>query len=449
MSVEESLFSKIIDENNPLVFTQYGIEREDFVTEDSRKAHEFIRKYAEENGGNAPSYATFVSANPNITYLPGVTDSYEFLVRKIKESAGKRSIAKLFNERVPILFESLDPESLISTLTADMEQIRIRTRTSVPIGTNICEHERFLEEYRARREGRSFRIWRSKFPSVNAAIGGGYYSSNMYTIFARSGRGKSVITMEEALEFAYQGASVLVWALEMGLYEWMARAYSSISARQGLLTAHIDGIDYAAGFETKAFLSGNLPEQYTDGFEQFLRDLPSMLPGKIIVRAVDDPDFRERNLRQLEADIIETKADVVVVDPFYYLEYEANTSRTTGGDAANTSKALRLLAGRTKTTIIAVTQADEDSKEEDDEGRREIRLPKRDAVAKTKALLQDASVTIAIDTLAHEGRGMIGVKKGRNGGEDTRIELVYLPNYGIVREVPMGEALAGQFSATF
>jgi replicative DNA helicase len=126
----------------------------------------------------------------------------------------------------------------------------------------------------------------------------------------------------------------------------------------------------------------------------------------------------------------------VVIDPFYYLDYEANTSRTTGGDAANTSVKLRALAGRTRTVIHAITQADEDGQKSDAD--RELDAPARKDVLKTKALLQDAANLFAIDTM--DGQGIIQLGKGRQGGEGATVEVTYLPNYGVVKET--GDELA-------
>ncbi len=445
MAYGEPLLSKICDDNNVRALTRYGIEREHFDTPTERAAYEFIKRYADENRGDAPSYATLVGEIPDFVYIPDVSDSYEYLARKIKDAAGKRQIKEFVETELPEIFRNNDTETLISELTERFESIRMGTSVRKTVGLGIGrDTDRFLAEYRERKAGKSFRIWQSKFPGINDQIGG-YYSSNMYTWYARSGRGKSVITMEEALESAFQGACVLIWALEMSSYEWMARAYSSISAREGLLTAEIDGQVYEAGFENRSLLSGKLTEDMEAGLETFLSTLNDVIPGKIILRATDDEDFRDRSLRQLDADIIETGADVVVVDPFYYLDYERNTSRITGGDAANTSKKLRYIAGRTKAVIHAITQADEDEKEKGADGVRELRAPKRAEIKKTKQLLEDAANTFGIDTLAHEGRGVIELGKGRNGGEDTRVEILYLPNFGIVRELDIAEELAEKF----
>jgi len=130
------------------------------------------------------------------------------------------------------------------------------------------------------------------------------------------------------------------------------------------------------------------------------------------------------------------------------MTYEANTSKTAGGDAANTSKKLRHLAGRTKTVIHVITQSEEVRNERDADGNRELMPPTRAEIKKTKAVLEDATNTFGIDTL--DGRGVIEIGKGRHGGEGVRVEVVYLPNYGIVQEVPIGEeAGADQFVDIF
>ena len=439
----EPLLSKIIDENNVGVLTRFQVVESDFPTEGEREAYRFILQYAKENRGQAPSYAAVSAECADFTYIPEVSDSYEYLVRKLKDTAGKRRIAELINEKVGSAYESQDSETFIRWLTDELESIKMGTCVRDKVGTDVAtDYNRFIDEYQDRKAGKSFKLWRSKFPSINDAIGGGYYSSNMYTWYARSGRGKSVITMEEAIEGAFQGAQVLVWAMEMGSYEWLARAYASISARQGVMKAYFNGLEFDAGFETRAIMSGKLNPEFEQEFMAFLPTLNDAIPGRIVVRAVDDGDFSDRSIQQLESDISELSADIVVIDPFYYMDYEKNTSRTTGGDAAATSEKLRLLAGRTGVVIHAITQADEDAEEKDDEGKRTLRPPKRGDVLKTKQLLQDATNLFSIDTLAHEGRGVIEIGKGRSGGEDTRVEIVYLPGYGIVREMDAGDEAA-------
>ncbi|PFP30205.1 DNA helicase [Bacillus sp. AFS073361] len=448
MHYTQMLLSKAIDDNNVQALTKYGITAKDCATEGDRQTLRYILDYAEKNRGQAPGYATVTAECPDFVYTPQVGDSYEFLAREIKKHSAKVQFAELVNGKLGEQFENVGQKDIFKMfewLQSEVESIKLRTSVRSKIGTDIkSDAEAFLAEYRRRKDGESFKIWRSKFPSINEQIGG-YLSGNMYTWHGRSGRGKSVFTMEEAIEAAVQGANVLVWAMEMSRFEWMARAYSAISARAGIVNANIDGIDYEAGFENRALLTGKLSDEFEAGFEIFLSQMAEgeHLAGNITLRAADDADFFTRDVKQLEADILATKADVVVVDPIYLMDYEANTSKVAGGDVANTSKRIRRLAGLTGAVIHVITQADEVKDDRDDEGNRELRAPKRAEIKKTKAVLEDAANVFGIDTL--DGAGIIEIGKGRNGGEGTQVEVLYLPNYGIVREVETGEAAVSQF----
>ena len=161
-------------------------------------------------------------------------------------------------------------------------------------------------------------------------------------------------------------ANVLVWSMEMGAYETVTRIYSFISAMVGIDTEEIQGVEYGAGFSSDQLRSGQLDSATEAEFFRMLKEIGKHVKGNITVRGVDDPDFTRRDLEQLKFDIEETQADIVVVDPFYYLDYEINTSKTAGGDAAATSQKLRRLAGETETVVFAITQADETDDMEDE-----------------------------------------------------------------------------------
>jgi replicative DNA helicase len=446
MNYGELLLSRVIDNNDVGALKRFGIESEHLVGAD-RKALEYITEYAEHNRGQAPSYATIAGEVEGFNYIPDVSDSFTWLAEQVKANAAKRQLADYINGDFSAKYSSeRDGNKLLDDLISDIQSIKIRTSVRNDVGTDVKKSgDQFLTEYRARKAGESFKIWKSAFPTINKEIGG-YLSGNMYTWYGRSGRGKSVFTLIEAIESAMQGANVLIWALEMPKFEVLSRIFSMVSARDGVTTATIDGVDYEAGFENIALLMGRLSEEFEAGLETFLTYMHELIPGNITIRAVDDDDFYTRGVKQLEADIIATKADVVIVDPFYYLDYEANTSKTTGGDAANTSKKMRHLAGYTKTTIHVITQADEDSGDKNEEVR-ELKAPKRSEILKTKAVLHDAVSTFGIDSA--DGLGAIELGKGRNGGEGTLVEVLYMPNFGIVREMPSGEAVANQFTEVF
>ena len=441
MNYGQMLLSKVIDNNDVNALKRFGIDADHFETAGERETYRFIVDYAERNRGQAPDFRTVVAECSAFDYQPNVEDSYEFLARQIKDHAAKRMFNDLVASNDLDANFQKDFESFAKWLTESVESIKIRTSVRNKIGTDLkTVGEQFLAEYERRKAGDSFRVWKSKFSVI-----GNYTSGNMYVVYGKSGRGKSVTSLEDAVEMALQGANVLIWSMEMSWFEVWVRLFVSMSGRKGLTTAEFNGMDLDAGFNADELRKGQLSPEFETAFRFFVDTVNDEIPGNIIVRAVDDDEFVGRSIRDLEADILATKADVVIIDPFYYLDYERNSSKTAGGDAAETSKKLRRLTGRLGVVTIAITQADEKQENKDDDGNRELKLPEREDVKKTKQLLEDAYMLIAVDTDYKQGRGLIGINKGRDGGEGTSTEIIYIPQVGVVRELDAAEELAKHF----
>lgn len=444
MEYPKLFLNKVIEENDGSAFTRYNITKDDMHSDVDRKTFEFIEEYAEQNGGDIPSYATVASEVEGFEYIPEVSDSFRWLGAQIKDYTAKREIIGWFEtgEFERRLNEMGGKEFIEKYLIPQVESVNIRTSVREEVGTDVKrDSDKFLEEYDRRKAGESFRVWKSKFSAI-----GEYISGNMYTVYGESGRGKSILTLEDAIYAATQGANVLAWTLEMGWFEVMVRIYVSISGDKEITTAHLQGVDMGAGFNARDVRVGELSEEFEKAFREFVGTLNEHLEGNITVRAVDDEDFTDRSLRALEADIERLDADFVMIDPFYYLHYEKNTSRTTGGDAANTSQKLRALTGRQSVVTVTITQSDVKKSEggDESEGTRELKLPSRDEVRKTAALMEDAAVLIGIDSDYKQGLAIVGNMKGRDGGEGDISNVLFLPQYGVIKELEVGEeALKG------
>ena len=449
MDYAKLLLNKVVEDGTTTPLTRHNITLADMHSDVDKATFRFITEYAEGNGGKAPSYLTVTSEVEGFEYLPEVSDSYTYLSKKLKAFSAQMLVVDWFkavDDNGHTLFSrklnELGGERFINEwLPTQVSAIQTQTNVRQTVGTDIKrDNEKFMAEYDRRKTGESFRIWKSKFSAI-----GEYVSGNLYTVFGKSGRGKSVMALEDAIFAAMQGANVLLWTMEMGWFEVLVRIYVSISGEEGVTTAQLNGVDMSAGFDSRDVRLGQLADEFEEAFRYFVETLNDRIPGNITVRAVDDEDFGDRTLRALESDIEATDADYVVVDPFYYLHYEKNTSKTTGGDAANTSMRLRALAGRRAVAMIAITQADETGQETDDDGNRELALPERKDVKKTKALLEDAAVLIGVDSDYLQGRALIGLFKGRDGGEGNTSELLYMPQFGVVKEMETGEAVAAEF----
>lgn len=442
MNYGELLLSKVVDCNDVNALARFNVTVADFPTKEEKDAYTFIKEYASQNRNNAPDFRTLVNEVPNFNYREAVVDSFEYMSKQLKQYSTQVKVMELLQGDASKNFETMNGFDYIDWLKNELETIKGNANYRTKVGTDLVHDTNdYMAEYRARKNGESFKVWRSAFPTMNETIGG-YYSGNTYTWYGRSGRGKSVFTMVEALESALQGATVLVWAMEMAKFEWLTRAYTYLSAKQEIKKHNINGTSYTAGFEAKKLTQGKLDEVDEEAFEDFLRNLNTWIKGKIIIRAVDDIDFYTRGCSQLESDILQTKADVVIIDPIYYMDYERNTSNTAGGDVANTSKKIRHIAGHTKAVIHVITQAEEVRDDKDEEGNRMLKAPTRAEIKKTKAVLEDATNTFGIDSV--DGRFLIHIGKGRNGGEGTEIEGTYLPSIGLIKEFTKDE-LANEF----
>jgi replicative DNA helicase len=455
----EQFLSRVLDDGNTMAIREFNVDRLDFASDTERQVFDFITEYSKSNRHQTPDYRTVVEKYPDFYYREGITDNYRFMVQELKSFAAKKGVIDVLEgfpddrgKPTRPTFEDIlnekDGNVAIDTLISELEQVKMRTGVRGKLGTDVKKDaEKILAEYQNRKEGDSFRVWDSFLPTINKATGG-YVSSNVYVIYGKSGRGKSAVALREALNLAEQGANVLIWSMEMGWYEVLVRIFTMYSQILGdVAMAEINGVNMDVGFNARDMRHGSLPEDFEEKFFEFIRNLNDTLEGNLIVRGVDDDDFDDRSLRALESEVIQTEADVVLLDPFYYLDYEVNTSKTKGGDAAKTSEVLRKLAGRTGITAITITQADETDEPEDEDGNRELELPKRKAVSKTKQLLQDAALLIAVDTNYLDGRGLVGLNKGRDGGEGTIAEIIYLPQYGIIKEIALDDLQAMELAA--
>lgn len=433
----ELLLSKVVNENEVSVLNRYGITRDHFQTHIERDAYDFIIDYSRVNEGNAPSFQSLLEKVPEFSYQPTTEDAFNWLCDRLKKSKLQLAFAEFFNGgEFNKLWSSHakddDPQGFADALVQEVEDIKNNNRVSGRVGHRLEDaSEWYAEEYYDRKEGKTIKFWGSHFKGLDELLGGGYQGGNMYTWFARSGRGKSLVTMVEALTAAINGANVLLWVLEMPKYEWASRAFAFLTAQEKVKETRIAGVDYLAGYSVQDLTKGTLEAFDEQNFMDFIMSLNERIEGSVTIKAVDDEEFISRTVHQLERDIIETGADVVVVDPFYYMDYSKNTSKTAGGDAANTSKALRKLAGRTKVVLHVITQADEDGTEKQGD-ERELKLPSRSEVKKTKQVLEDAAYLLAFDSC--DGRFSLGVGKGRSGGEGEQVDGLFLPSIGYIEE---------------
>jgi replicative DNA helicase len=441
------LLSKVIDNNDVAALARFGITESDFATEAERQAYRFIVDYAESNRGNAPSYATVAAEVDEFTYIPEVADSYEYLARQVKSYAAKMAAVELLQNQAPKVFEEKDGNSFIEWLISEAERIKIRTDVRNKIGKTLQDLSvEYYSEYLRRKEGKTYKAWKTPFNSLNEYIKA-LYTGDCYGVIAESGRGKTYLLIKFVDSLLRQGANVLVKSFELTAYSWLSRLFSVLTAEDGRI---LDEFNRKVGLPNRDLLAGKLDESLEPYFLEIIDTINDAYPGKLYLQAKGDSTLT-RSLDDLDRELkMVPEIDVVVIDPFYSLSdvYNGrNVNKTTGGAAELAARRFEQIIGENNVVGIYSVQATVEKKSTDENGNRELKLPTRDQVKTSKALLEIATNLFSFDSAGD--RALLGIEKGRNGAEDLQIELISLLDYGVLRELETGEEAASQFSGVF
>ncbi|WP_429726200.1 DNA helicase [Bacillus paralicheniformis] len=439
------MLSKVIEQNDPNALLRFNITAEDLPTEGERKALRYITEYAEKHGGQAPTAEMVANEVPDFQPDFNIDANYDYLAEKLRKQAALREFVDIAEKELPERFSQAqdNPEELFSWLTEKVESLKIRTNVRSSIGRTLSEiKESFRDEYKKREEGRSFRIYKTPFPTLDNEISG-WFTGDIYGIMGESGRGKTYLVCRILDSLLRQGANCLVKSFEVKEYTFISRLISIATAVDEVL---IDELGRKVGIPNKAILSGKLDDVVREKFFEVLELLDSYYPGTLYFQGKSGRELT-RSLSDLERELSTGNIDAVFLDPFYGLSdvYGKNVNKTAGGAAEYAATRFENIVGDYDVVGFYTVQATVDKKEVSEDGVRELRIPTREKVKTTSRLLDIATNLIGFDSVSKEGIAGIGIEKGRNGGEDFMLELVALFDYGVLREFPKGEDAADQF----
>lgn len=440
------LLSKIIDGNDPAALARFNIAESVFSTDAEKKAYRFIKSYAEQNRNQSPSYATVTEEVSGFFYVPEVGDSYEYLTRKLLNDSAVSEFTEFNNNgELTKLFDAHydDMPTFIDELTARLDAIKVRTDVRDKVGKTLTDiKESFRDEYLRREEGTSFKQWQTPFPSLTKEISG-WFSGDVYGIMAESGRGKTYLICKIIDSLLRQGANVLVKSFEVKEYVFISRLVSIASAVD---EEFVDDLGNKLGIPNRAILTGNLEDIVRERFLEIIEQLDKYYSGNLFFQGKSDRNLT-RTLNDLDKELYAEKIDAVFLDPIYGLTdvYGNNANKTAGGAAEQAATRFEQIIGDHDVMGFYTVQATVEKKKQDDDGARELNLPTRDQVKTSKRLLDIATNLISFDSVEKEGIAMLGIEKGRNGGEDFTLPLMAIFDYGIVREFEVGESAVSDF----
>lgn len=445
MEYAKLVLNKAIEDGTTAGLTRHNITLADMHSEVDRSTFRFIHDYAAQNAGKVPSYAVVAASVKGFEYVPEVSDAYSYLARELKSYTAQQEFVRMFDSgEVQRKLNELPGDKFIEYLIPALESIKLRTSVREDIGRTLTDIKTSMkQEYISRKEGKSNKRWETPFPMLTRELGG-WFSGDVYGIMAESGRGKTYLIIKIVDSLLRQGANVLVKSFEVKEYVWIARLISVITAVDEMF---VDELGRKLGISNKQILSAQLDDVIYEHFDAVLETLDTYYPGTLYFQGKSDATLT-RTLDDLERELLSGQVDAVFLDPFYGLTdvYGRNSNKTTGGAAEQAATRFENIVGDNDVLGFYAVQATVERKEVDEDDKRMLNLPTRDQVKTSKRLLDIATNLLSFDSIGEEGLAMIGIEKGRNGGEDFRLELIALLDHGVLKELETGEAIAADFN---
>lgn len=245
------------------------------------------------------------------------------------------------------------------------------------IGDAVDEFERETKEIMA--SGGKVTSINSAYPTIDYYTQG-WGATHLITIGARTGVGKSVFAINNAVAAMAQGKSVLFFSLEMTRREVISRIIASLSL------IPIQSIEKAAP------LNSDEIQRQKDALEQIRNSK---------LKIDTNPEVSIEYIKRAAIKQAQTKdgLDMIIVDYLQLITNEGKRSRQE--EVADISRSLKVLAKELNIPVMVLVQLNRERR-----GDEEDKTPKIYDIRESGAVAQDSNVVILID---------------RNMGEDDEV----------------------------
>ncbi len=386
-----------------------------------RPAYEYVTQYVS-RFGEMPSIETVIAEVAGFDQVE-VVESVDVLARRMVDRNSKADVRALLTS-VASDFGSSDGHQLVERLRSGVECISVNNGSQLVGGTDWATTgaERYAE-HEKRERGEYGTALPLLFPVLTDAVGG-TMRGDYVGIMAATSRGKTWLGQVQALACHHIGERVLFESGEMAAPTIGFRfdTLESGITNRGLYTGKLAPTDKSA---------------YHDFTSQFYRGNGKM---PLIVKTSENwPNGL--TIGQLEADIKETAATVVIIDQFNLMRAKSSSTE----DKTLLSRQIKQMANRLGVLVVMLCQTNGDYLRKNpagsgDDGIRELKLPTLADYSETIAIQQDADIFIGFDAVTFldgatgkaSGKALIGVLKGRNGGAGSEIEVLWCPDHGII-----------------
>jgi replicative DNA helicase len=247
---------------------------------------------------------------------------------------------------------------------------------------------------------------------------GGLYKSRLTVVIGRPGKGKSWLTLYAVANAVKNGATVLLYPLEMSFEETAYRLISIFSA----ITSN--------GRRIVRDQDLNLGRINLKRLRKVIDSLSSQFEGKLLLSdtsASYDPYTTER----IESEVAFHKPDMAWVDYITLMKSGAKGAES-WQQVAELSRGLKGIAMRQDIAMGCSAQVNRSAISQDKKGKQQVFLPRLENIAYGDSIAADANQVISIDRL---GKYLYwSLVKNRNGPEISRTKVVFNVDQGMLLE---------------
>ena len=417
MNIENSLLSKVIDNNSFFLLRRFNVTEDDFYTQ--KETFNFIQSYVDKYR-ETPAYTTVVAECPSFEYEAEVADQMEYLCRKIKSDRARREAFNLLQNEASAKFSDLSGDKFIAWLKESTDKIYDTTQVISGTGSNWATNgEERKKMYLDIKNNKSSVIVPTPFETLNAGLGGGFFAGDYVLLEAYTNKGKSWVA-------SYMG--IAAWCSNFGVLHYSPEL-SQYNQQQRLDTLF-------GHFNNMALRNGNLYEENEENYFNYLTAFSETNTDNApyIVKTMEDLSGG-LSVDVVEADLQEnSNIKMVIIDGFSLMNHGRGAKLR--DNMTVTSRRLRQLCGKYNVVLILVhqvsTQGYKDSKVISDDDFTPLNPPDLTAYSETAAVIQDACTVLTYDY--SDGDGALRVVKSRANNVDQRIDLQVNYNQGYITE---------------
>lgn len=325
------------------------------------------------------------------TYAPTAAH-FSMHVKLIRDRFAQREAIRVSCEAIQEAQGSEGPESVLRMLKEGVDRVSLAFAQKKAFQTAREAYKRFMEVMRERLDAGETPGLPTGIHQLDA-IGGGMRSGEFWVICGETSAGKSALSYQMALPSIENGLNVLIFTLEMGSEEVLARLVSAKGR-----------IDLGTLMTPKGMNHGDRLAIEKAG--------KSIIDSKL--KICDEPNISiDFICAQSEQASEMDNVDLIVVDYIQLLEGDKRKGETREQELARSSRRLKQLAKKLKCPVISPAQLNDDGR-----------------LRESRAIGQDADVVLKIID------GGVAVNKYRNAqrneilpiglvGKFQRFETIY------------------------